>query len=285
MSGYEILGGNGNDCSGIKRGEWSPEDSDGFAACERQPESGVTAGETATLFSLGYEPIPRQRVRKSLEASFGSLSAPPQPVGERGQREPHRQAPVTAGETAQNPVAKARDEAEVVGVDRAVIRKGDGATKAERVSRETQLRFCGGERRSIQRIARPCALGGDVTGVERHAPNSNPRLVPNPQTQSRLSNGQREFKTQAHAGPRDQALLAKVQQPSKRWRNIWRVTTGVSLYVYPNGLEPWQIIDACQFYGCKIHPSYEVAEQCALEYSAISFGVVWIDAVPVDGDK
>ncbi len=84
-----------------------------------------------------------------------------------------RRAPrcVTAGETAQNPLAKARDEAEAVGIDRATYRKVRGAAKAERVSRELGLRKPSGGRRLLQRKARPCALGGDVTGGERPATN------------------------------------------------------------------------------------------------------------------
>ena len=60
--------------------------------------------------------------------------------------------------------------------------------------------------------------------MERHAPNSNPRLAP--PTQSRLSNGQREL-AQAHAGPRgDAAVLDKVVEPERgNWRLVFTTSS------------------------------------------------------------
>ena len=212
--------------------------------------SGVTAGETATLFSLGYEPVPRQRARRSLDTRIGSLTAYPQLVVERGQREPHRPAPVTAGETATNSnMTHGRFIEPWVCQRRARSRSGPqlSGSYPGRTYASPELSELG------------------VTGVERHAPNSNPRLAP--PTQSRLSNGQREL-AQAHAGPRDAVispakpfvwvppvvLRADREKKPQRgyWRNLWKAPHAMSdsaiRYYEHCGCT---IVDAWRLYGGK----------------------------------
>lgn len=76
-------------------------------------------------------------------------------------------------EASNDPQAKVRDEAKAVGRDpRHGSGQNHGTADAERASREPALRKAGGERRLLQRNARPCALGGDVTGGERPATKS-----------------------------------------------------------------------------------------------------------------
>lgn len=86
------------------------------------------------------------------------------------------------------PGAKARDEAKAVVERKQACRTasadgshdpqlGAGAVAAERVSRGgNRPGSVAGERRLIQRNARPGALGGDVTGGERPAPNLKHKL-------------------------------------------------------------------------------------------------------------
>ncbi len=80
-------------------------------------------------------------------------------------------------------------------------------------------------------------------------------------------------------------MLAKVQQPSKRWRNIWRVADGINLYVDRHNVPASYIIDAFRFYSAIIYPSYEIAETKGRAAEEKYGNCTWLDAVPVDGDK
>lgn len=83
-------------CPPLRGATFSPE-----AACVLAlPLARASKGARAFHSQLGLATCARQRPRKSPVRRIGCLTGAPQLVGERGQREPHRPAPVTAGETA-----------------------------------------------------------------------------------------------------------------------------------------------------------------------------------------